>query len=513
MPPFRKILIANRGEIAVRVMRSCRELGVATVAVHSEADRDSMHVRMADEAVEIGPAPAAQSYLLKDRILDAARATGAQAIHPGYGFLSENPEFADAVRDAGLVFIGPTGAAMRAMGHKTSARAAMAKANVPIVPGYQESQADDDLAAAADRIGYPVLVKATAGGGGKGMRVVHAAADVREAIGGARREAAHAFGDDRIYLEKYFDGARHIEFQVLADRHGHVVHLFERECSVQRRHQKIVEETPSPAVDDDLRRRMGAAAVAAARAVHYENAGTIEFLLGPDKDFYFLEMNTRLQVEHPITELVTGRDLVQAQLLVAAGEPLPFDQEQLSQRGHAMECRVYAEDPANGFLPDTGPLFTVVEPRGPGVRVDSGVASGDTITHHYDPMIAKLVVLAEDRASAIRRMQKALGDYVILGVTTNLPFLRDVLDHEVFQRGGATTRFIDQHMSEWQPASEVPPDEVLIAAALADALGGGAAAAASGCAAATAGGADAWGPWRRTDGFRLGGSGGGGSAS
>ncbi|MFN7953313.1 MAG: acetyl-CoA carboxylase biotin carboxylase subunit [bacterium] len=507
MAPFRKILIANRGEIAVRVMRSCRELGIATVAVYSEADRDSLHVRMADEAVEIGPAPAGESYLRRDRILDAARRTGAQAIHPGYGFLSENPDFADAVRDAGLVFIGPTGDAMRAMGHKTSARAAMAKAGVPIVPGYQESQRDDDLVAAAERIGFPVLVKATAGGGGKGMRVVPAAAEIREAIGGARREAAHAFGDDRIYLEKYFRGARHIEFQVLADRHGHVVHLFERECSVQRRHQKIVEETPSPAVDDELRARMGEAAVAAARAVRYENAGTIEFLLGDERDFYFLEMNTRLQVEHPITELVTGRDLVLSQLRIAAGEPLPFDQAQLSQRGHAIECRVYAEDPGNGFLPDTGALFTVVEPRGPGVRVDSGVASGDTITHHYDPMIAKLVVQAEDRASALRRMERALSDYVILGVTTNLAFLRDVLAHEVFRRGGATTRFIDEHMSEWRPCDEPPPDEVLIAAALADALGAsGAKLGGSGDAAGS--GADPWAPWRRSDGFRLSGGGG-----
>ncbi len=501
MPLFRKILIANRGEIAVRVLRACRELGIPTVAVHSEADRTAMHVRLADEAVEIGPAPAPESYLRQDKILDAARKTGADAIHPGYGFLSENPTFADAVREVGLTFIGPTGDSMRAMGHKTPARALMAKAGVPIVPGYQESQQDDDLVAAADRVGYPLLVKAVAGGGGKGMRVVPDAASMREALGGARREAAHAFGDDRVYLERYFDEARHIEFQVLADRHGHVVHLFERECSVQRRHQKIVEESPSPAVSADLRERMGKAAVAAARACNYENAGTIEFLLGPNDEFYFLEMNTRLQVEHPITELVTGRDLVQAQLRVAAGEPLLFDQNALSQRGHAIECRVYAEDPANGFLPDTGPLFTVAEPRGPGVRVDSGVASGDAITHHYDPMIAKLVVHAEDRASAIRRMERALDDYVILGVTTNLRFLREVLGHEIFRAGGATTRFIDRHLSAWQPAVEVPPDEVLIAAALADSLGSGIGATATGVSTPTE---DAWRPWRRTDTFRLG---------
>ncbi len=535
---FRKILIANRGEIAVRIIRACQEMGIATVAVYSDADAGALHVALADEAVRLGPPPPRDSYLCSDCILAAARARGCDAIHPGYGFLAENADFADAVTAAGLVFIGPSAAAMRVMGSKTSARAAMQAAGVPVVPGYQASQADDDLVAAARELGFPLLVKATAGGGGKGMRVVTDPGDLPAALASARREAANAFGDDHIYLEKRIAHPHHVEFQVFGDAHGNAVHLFERECSVQRRHQKIVEESPSPLLDDDLRRRMGEAAVAAVKAVGYTNAGTLEFLVeardesnieGAREDakvanpiddpfapsplrvrptaerpkFYFLEMNTRLQVEHPVTEAVTGIDLVKLQIRVAAGEPLPFTQADLRQRGHAIECRIYAEDPANGFLPAIGSVLTAVEPVGPGVRVDAGVTSGDTVTLHYDPMIAKLIVLGEGRADAIGKMRWALRHYVILGdVVTNIAFLRDVLAHPRFTAGDTTTDFVDECFAAWQPATQTPPDLAFAVAALAEVLSAGNGAVAASSLDATG---DPTSPWQQASGFRMGG--------
>nr|WP_290669687.1 acetyl-CoA carboxylase biotin carboxylase subunit [Ardenticatena sp.] len=469
-PPFEKILIANRGEIAVRIIRACHELGVRTVAVYSDADAHARHVFLADEAVYIGAAPATDSYLRAERIIEAAQRTGARAIHPGYGFLSENADFAQAVHDAGLVFIGPSPDAIRAMGSKTAARETMQRAGVPVVPGYQGGGSFDEYAAAAERIGYPVLVKAAAGGGGKGMRIVEHPDDLRHAIETAQREAQKAFGDGRIYLEKYVRDPHHVEVQILADAHGTVLHLCERECSVQRRHQKIIEESPSPLLDDTLRERMGAAAVAAARAAGYVNAGTVEFLVDADRNFYFLEMNTRLQVEHPVTELVIGIDLVKWQLRIAAGHPLPFTQNDIRQRGHAIECRIYAEDPANGFLPATGTILKAVEPSAPWVRVDTGVGTGDTITHYYDPMIAKLIVWGETRTDAIARMQHALHEYVLLGITNNIPFLLDVLRHPDFQQGRITTDWVENTMLPWMPPQPSITDDVLIAAALADML-------------------------------------------
>ncbi|MCB0134254.1 MAG: acetyl-CoA carboxylase biotin carboxylase subunit, partial [Caldilineaceae bacterium] len=499
---------ANRGEIAVRIIRACQEMGIATVAVYSDADAGALHVALADEAVRIGPPPPRDSYLCADCILEAARTRGCDAIHPGYGFLAENADFADAVTAAGLTFIGPSGAAMRVMGSKTSARAAMQAAGVPVVPGYQASQDDADLVAAATELGYPVLVKATAGGGGKGMRVVADAGDLPAALASARREAANAFGDDRIYLEKRILHPHHIEFQVFGDAHGNAVHLFERECSVQRRHQKIVEESPSPLLDDALRRRMGEAAVAAVKAVGYTNAGTLEFLveglsgaIDGMLSFYFLEMNTRLQVEHPVTEAVTGIDLVKLQIRVAAGEPIPFTQADIRQRGHAIECRIYAEDPANGFLPAIGSVLAAVEPVGPGVRVDAGVTSGDTVTLHYDPMIAKLIVLGEGRADAIGKMLWALRHYVILGdVVTNIPFLRDVLAHPRFAAGDTTTDFVDECFTAWQPAAHTPPDLAFAVAALAEVLSAGSGVAASGLDAT----GDPTSPWQQANSFRMG---------
>ncbi len=512
---FDKILIANRGEIAVRLIRACRELGIATVAVFSEADRHALHVRMADEAVPIGPAPARESYLNMSRILEAARETGSQAVHPGYGFLSENAAFADAVSAAGLVFIGPPGSAIRAMGDKAAARARMEAAGVPVVPGWQGEDDDRVLTAKAVEIGYPVMVKAAAGGGGKGMRVVERSGDLSEALGAARREAQAAFGDQRLILERYVARAHHVEFQVLADNYGNVVHLFERECSVQRRHQKIIEETPSPLRDGVLRARMGAAAVAAAAEVGYRNAGTVEFIVDPDtREFYFLEMNTRLQVEHPITEMVTGLDLAQWQIRIAAGEPLPFAQPDLSQRGHAqrghaqrghaIECRLYAEDPANRFLPATGKVLRFIEPKGPGVRVDTGITTGDEVSLYYDPLIAKLIVHAEDRPAAIRKMQAALADTVLLGVTTNWRFLQDVLSHPTFLEGKVHTAWIDHEFTEWEaPQCDLPP-EVLAAAALSEAqiLQAGSATVTPG--EAETAGPDPFSPWRTPNRFRMG---------
>jgi 3-methylcrotonyl-CoA carboxylase alpha subunit len=498
---FSKVLIANRGEIALRVMRACRELGIQTVAVYSEADADAPHVRQADQAVWLGPSAPRESYLSSEKIIAAAKASGAEAIHPGYGFLSENADFAEAVEAAGLTFIGPPPAAIRAMGDKAESKVRMGAAGVPTVPGMQGLESVAAFEAAAAQIGFPVLVKAAAGGGGKGMRVVWDEHDLPEDLDAARREALNAFGDERLLIEKYLPKAHHIEFQVFGDQHGRLVHLFERECSVQRRHQKIIEETPSPIITPALRERMGAAALAAAGAVGYANAGTVEFILDPDSlNFYFLEMNTRLQVEHPITELVTGLDLVHWQLRVAAGEPFPYQQDQLSQRGHAIECRLYAEDPASGFLPSTGELLQFSLPRGPGIRLDSGVTSGSQVGHFYDPLLAKLIVQAEDRPAAIRRMQAALRESAIHGVTSNLDFLQDVLSHPDFQAGNVTTSWVERTFETWSEPEVAP--EALLAAALADLLP----AVASTNGSQPEGTApDPFSPWVAADGFRLGG--------
>jgi len=466
---FDRVLIANRGEIAVRLMRTCRELGVETVAVYSDADERSAHVASADRAVRIGPAAPADSYLSIGAIIDAARSTGADAVHPGYGFLSENSEFAAACATAGLVFIGPPPEAIDRMGSKIEARRLMERAGVPVVPGEAPAdQTDASLEAAVARVGFPALIKPSEGGGGIGMQVVRRQADTGGAIQSARRESAGAFGDGTLYVERLIERPRHIEIQIFADDHEHVISLFERECSVQRRHQKIVEESPSPALTPEIRNEMGVAAVAAARAAGYRNAGTIEFLLeetssGPR--FYFLEMNTRLQVEHPVTEQVVGVDLVRAQLMVAAGQPLPWKAERLRQHGHAIECRIYAEDPANGFLPQAGPLLLYREPSGPGVRVDSGVREGDAISVHYDPLIAKLIVSAESRTTALARLRRALAEFPILGITTNIPFLFRLAQHPDVGAGRIDTGFVEREIGslvERDPSAM--PDLVAVAA-------------------------------------------------
>ncbi|MBI2838290.1 MAG: acetyl-CoA carboxylase biotin carboxylase subunit [Acidobacteria bacterium] len=452
---FTRVLIANRGEIAVRITRALREMGIASVAVYSEADRGARHVATADEAVLIGEADASASYLNVDRIIAAAHRTRADAIHPGYGFLAENPSFARRVADEGMVFIGPPPEAMLKLGNKTTARRLMRDSGVPVTPGMDATEIDmEKLAAHADRLGYPVVIKAAMGGGGKGMRVVADPGDLRDAAGRAASEAHAAFCDASIYLEKYLDRPRHVELQILADSYGNVVHLFERDCSIQRRHQKIIEETPSPALDEDLRRRMGAAAVAVARAAGYVNAGTVEFLLTESGEFYFLEVNARLQVEHPITEMVTGIDLVRCQLEIAAGEKLAFNQEDLTSRGHAIECRIYAEDPTRGFMPSPGRVALALSPDGPGVRYDSGIWTGSDVPVHYDPILSKLIVLAEDRERARVRMIRALQDCVVLGVRTPIEFLIAVLGSQPFIAGQTHTRFIEQHLSEWCPDEE-----------------------------------------------------------
>ncbi|HYD42005.1 MAG TPA: acetyl-CoA carboxylase biotin carboxylase subunit [Anaeromyxobacter sp.] len=469
MPPRKisKVLIANRGEIAVRIIRTCREMGIATVAVYSDADRGSFHVRNADQAVHVGPAPSRLSYLDVGRILDAARATGADAIHPGYGFLSEKAEFARAVEDAGLVFIGPRPESMEAMGVKTTARKNMAAAGVPTVPGAPAPIAVlEEARALADRIGYPVMIKAAAGGGGKGMKRCDRAADFAAMWESAQREAASAFGDDRLYLEKFLDQPRHVEIQVFADGHGNTIWLGERECSVQRRQQKVIEESPSCIVDARMREAMGEVAVRAARAVGYRGAGTVEFLVDAGRSFYFLEMNTRLQVEHPVTEMVTGLDLVRMQLEVAQGERVPA-QEQLVRRGHAIEARVYAEDPARGFLPCPGKITYLRVPAGPGVRDDSGVYSGWVVPQYYDPMLSKLVAWAPTRDQAIARLLRALDEYTVHGITTNLPYLAAVLRHPAFRSGEYDTTFCARHAAELVRAPDPALEDVgLIAAAI-----------------------------------------------
>jgi acetyl-CoA carboxylase, biotin carboxylase subunit len=452
---FPKILIANRGEIAVRIMRTCREMGIGTVAVFSDADRQAAHLLAADEAVHIGPEDPTASYLDAGRIIAAARAVGAGAIHPGYGFLAENDRFAEQCAEAGLVFIGPPAKAIRALGDKITARNIMQDSGVPVIPGTLEAAADADrLGTEAERLGFPVIVKAAGGGGGKGMRIVHAPEDLKAAVTQAAGEARSAFGNSAVYLEKYLDKPRHVEIQVLADTHGHAVHLLERECSIQRRYQKIIEETPSPALTPRLRDQMGRAAVDAILSAGYVNAGTVEFLLAPDGAFYFLEVNTRLQVEHPITEMITGLDLVREQIRIAAGLPLSFTQADIRGRGHAIECRIYAEDPENGFFPSPGVIRYLQEPRGPGIRNDSGIYAGATVPVAYDPLLSKLVAHAQDRDQAIQRMIQALREYVVFGVKTTIPFLLDVMQSPAFQAGETFTHFIDTHFSQWRPAAD-----------------------------------------------------------
>ena len=517
---FKKILIANRGEIAIRVMRACRELGIQTVAVYSDADRHALHVQEAQEAIHIGPAAPKESYLNGEKLIAAAKQANADAIHPGYGFLAENASFATAVASAGVTFIGPSAESIRIMGDKAESKIRMKEAGVPTVPGYEGLESEQEFAQAAKEIGYPVLIKAAAGGGGKGMRVVHAEYELTDAIQSARREALHAFGDERLLLEKYVANAHHIEFQVFGDQYGNLVHLFERECSVQRRHQKIIEETPSLLLTQELREEMGKAAVAVANAVNYSNAGTVEFIVDPDtlplrqgsrspdapsggQAFYFLEMNTRLQVEHPVTELVTGLDLVHWQIRVAAGERFPFIQSQWTQRGHSIECRIYAEDPANGFLPGTGKLLQYIEPHGPGIRLDSGFSTGDEVTHFYDPLLAKLIVHAENREAAIQRMQAALKEFIVHGVVTNIDFLQTVLRHPDFATGNVSTRWVEANWESGSllPANQGTPTLHIIAAAIADLT-----IAARPASFENPGDPDAHSPWKAANGFRIGGT-------
>ena len=498
--PFRKVLIANRGEIAVRVARTCRVMGLPTVAVFSEADRGARHVRETDEAVEIGPAEALRSYLSIDAILAAARRTGADAVHPGYGFLSQNGDFADAVRDAGLVFVGPPGDVHRRMGDKKAARRMMAAAGVPVLPGYDgDDQQDATLAAEARRVGWPLMIKPSRGGGGKGMRVVRGEADFAAALASARREAKAAFGDDAMVLERFVERPRHVEVQVLADGSGRTLHLGERECSVQRRHQKVVEETPSPALDARSRDALCAAGVAAARATAYVNAGTVEFLLAPDGAFAFLEMNTRLQVEHPVTEAVTGLDLVRLQLEVAAGRPIAFEQDGLVRRGHALECRLYAEDPERDDLPSPGRVLHLSEPTGPGVRVDSGLARGAEVSVHYDPLLAKVITWGGGRAEAVERMRDALRHTVVLGVRTNLARLRAIVEHPAFAAGVLHTGFIEEHLSELTPRPCPPAVAVAAIAAALRSAGARSPGAGGG------GGAVSADPWSSLGHWRIGG--------
>jgi 3-methylcrotonyl-CoA carboxylase alpha subunit len=464
---FESVLVANRGEIAVRVISACQQMGIRAIAVHSEADRDAAHVRAADEAYSIGPAEARASYLNIAAIIAVAREHGVQAIHPGYGFLSENADFAQACADAGIVFVGPPPEAIRLMGAKTAAKHAVEAAGVPTVPGYSGTEQDTrTIRREAQRIGYPVLIKAAAGGGGKGMRVVRTAEALAEALAAAKREAAAAFGDDTVFLEKLIEGPRHVEFQILADQFGACIHLGERDCSIQRRHQKVIEESPCVALTPALRAEMGAAAVRAAQSAGYVNAGTVEFLLDREGHYYFLEMNTRLQVEHPVTEWVTGLDLVRLQLEISAGQPLTIAQERIVPRGHAIEARLYAEDPANGYLPSTGGMLAFVPPRAPGVRVDAGIAAGDEVTVYYDPLLAKLIVAAADRPAAVERLTWALEHFGVLGVATNLPLLDAIAREPDFRAGDVNITYLESHDFGAATTREPAPAEALVAAAL-----------------------------------------------
>ena len=497
---FTKILIANRGEIACRVIRTARRMGIRTVAVYSDADANARHVRLADEAVLLGPAAAGESYLVAEKIVEACRRTGAQAVHPGYGFLSENADFADALAANGIAFIGPPASAIRAMGSKSEAKKLMGKASVPLTPGYHgDDQTPALLHREADAIGYPVLIKAAAGGGGKGMRLVEQSTDFPDALGSCKREAISSFGNDHVLIEKYVTKPRHIEIQVFADTQGNCVYLFERDCSVQRRHQKVLEEAPAPGMTAERRRQMGEAAVAAARAVGYVGAGTVEFIANQDGSFYFMEMNTRLQVEHPVTEMVTGQDLVEWQLRVAADQPLPLAQEQLQIRGHALEARIYAEDAGKGFLPSTGKLIRLSPPaENLNVRVDSGVEEGDEITPFYDPMIAKLIVWDEHRDAALARMRKALADYQVAGVTTNIDFLSRLVACPAFAGADLDTGLIERQKTFLFPATQAVPYDALLVATVGELLWeqhkAGLAAKSSG---------DPWSPWHARDGWRM----------
>ncbi|MEJ2523386.1 MAG: acetyl-CoA carboxylase biotin carboxylase subunit [Gammaproteobacteria bacterium] len=497
---IRRLLIANRGEIACRIIRTCRSLGVETVAVYSRADAQAMHVRQADSALAIGEAPARKSYLDGERVIEAARAAGADAVHPGYGFLAENAGFAEACEAAGLTFVGPRPDTIRAMGSKSEAKRIMEAAGVPVVPGYHgDDQSDERLAREAGRVGFPLMLKASAGGGGKGMRIVREAGDFADALAGARREAAGAFGDEAMILERYVEQPRHVEIQVFGDRHGNIVHLWERECSVQRRHQKVIEESPSPLLDEATRSAMADAAVEAARAVDYVNAGTVEFIVDADRNFWFMEMNTRLQVEHPVTEMITGLDLVRWQLEIAGGDPLPLAQAEIRRRGHAIEARIYAENPSAGFLPSTGTLrhWDVPDHLG-GVRVDAGVGQGDEVSIHYDPMLAKLIVHGRDRDEAIRRLREVLAFTAVAGPATNLPLLRAVAAHPVFRAGEMDTGFLDRSLEDVLWSGPEPPLPVLAAAAwrLAGELP------------RPVDRSDPHSPWAAADGWRLSGGGG-----
>ncbi len=458
---IRKILVANRGEIACRIIKACKEMQISSVAVYSEVDSDSPHVLMADEAVSIGPANPSESYLNFDKIVEAAKKTNSDAIHPGYGFLSENGDFAEYVASSGIIFIGPDPDTIKSMGDKAESKKMMADAGVPTIPG-SEGELSGNIDATARDIGYPLMVKAAAGGGGKGMRVVYNPDDLDSAIEAASTEARNSFGNDTLIIEKYLDEPRHIEVQILGDKHGNVVHLFERECSIQRRHQKIIEESPSPAINNKLRKMMGEAALKAAEAVNYSNAGTVEFLY-QDGEFYFLEMNTRLQVEHGVTEMVCGIDIVKWQIRVANGESLDFQQKDIKQRGHSIECRIYAEDPSRDFLPTPGFIRKLVLPEGPGIRNDIGVSEGQEVSSAYDPLLAKLVVWDSCRNSAINRMEHALSDFVIMGLVTNQPFLKDIMNNASYRKASFTTKFVDEEFSEWSLDIQSP---VAIAAAM-----------------------------------------------
>ncbi|MFO7677172.1 MAG: acetyl-CoA carboxylase biotin carboxylase subunit [Thermoplasmatota archaeon] len=468
---FSKILIANRGEIAIRVITACQELGIKTIAIYSKVDKNAPHVQLADEAVNLGDPAPSESYLNIPKIIAIAKKRNVDAIHPGYGFLAENPDFAQACDDSNIKFIGPNPEVITLMGDKIASKKTMEKENIPVIPGYHgEKQDIKTLLSQGKKIGFPLLVKATAGGGGKGMRVVHAEKDLQQSIESAKREAKSSFGNDTVLLEKYIDKPRHIEFQILADEHGHVIHIFERECSIQRRHQKIIEETPSPLLTSELREEMGAAACACAKTVGYTNAGTVEFMVDGNKNFYFMEMNTRLQVEHPITEAVSGIDLVKWQLRIASGEHLTLKQSDLLQRGHAIECRIYAEDPDHGFLPSVGKLTKVQVPTGPNIRNDSGVETNLEVSSYYDPMLSKLIVSAENRQECINKMIWALSRYVILGVNTNISFLKKVLEHEEFRKGNITTHFIEHYFSDMTKRKEKIPIEALISLAVYDSM-------------------------------------------
>tara|TARA_R110002096_G_scaffold432976_1_gene650727 strand:- start:6945 stop:8432 length:1488 start_codon:yes stop_codon:yes gene_type:complete len=465
MPDIKKILIANRGEIALRVIHTCKELGIKTVAVYSRPDATSPHVLHADESVFIGEAASSESYLVLDKIIDAVKKTGADAVHPGYGFLSENAVFAERCKKEGIIFIGPEPKAMTLMGDKTSARELAAQLGIPTPPGLKSELKDlEEASRVADEIGYPILVKAAAGGGGKGMRIVHKKDEFESSIKAAKSEARNAFGDDRIYIEKYLEEPRHVEFQIMADTHGNVLHVFDRECSIQRRHQKVIEEAPCALLTPELRQEMAECAIKAAKGCDYVGAGTIEFLVDKHKKFYFLEMNTRLQVEHPVTEMISGLDLVALQILVAEGKPLPFKQEDLSIKGHAIECRIYAEDSSDNFLPSTGFLKKHRVPTGDGIRVDAGVEEGQEVTINYDPMISKLTVHGKDRKHAIQRMLRALDEYEIAGCKTTIPFCEFTLKHPAFVSGDYDTHFVNDHFTN-KDLEEKPSDEILALAA------------------------------------------------